>query len=104
VTITGDPGELRDGLDLTAYRIVQEGLANVARHSLARSADVVFRREDTVLTIVITDAGPVRRRPAAEPGGHGLVGVRERVLRYGGQFAAGPLADGGFRLRVGLPL
>ena len=104
VTITGDTGALRGGLDLTAYRIVQEGLANVARHSSASAAEVRFQREDSVLDIAITDAGPAKRRPAAEPGGHGLVGVRERVVRYGGQFAAGPLPDGGFRLQVTLPL
>ncbi|HEY4459969.1 MAG TPA: histidine kinase [Pseudonocardiaceae bacterium] len=104
VTITGDTGTLPGGLDLTAYRIVQEGLANVARHSAARTAEVVFRREAALLDISITDAGPARQRPAAGSGGHGLVGVRERVRHYGGRCAAGPLPDGGFRVRVALPL
>jgi signal transduction histidine kinase len=104
VTITGDAGELPDGLDRTAYRIVQEGLANVARHSAARTADVAFHRDAAVLDIAVTDAGPARPRPAVGTGGHGLVGVRERARQYGGRFAAGPLPDGGFRVRVALPL
>jgi signal transduction histidine kinase len=104
VTISGAPGPLPGGLDLTAYRIVQEGLANVARHSAARVAKVEFRRADATLAIVITDAGPARAQPAAEPGGHGLIGVRERVHQFGGELDAGPLPGGGFRLRATLPV
>jgi signal transduction histidine kinase len=104
VTVTGDPGPLPGGLDLTAYRIVQEGLANVARHSAARNVDVALRREAAVLEIMITDAGPARTQPAAGSGGHGLVGVRERVHSYGGRLHAGPLPDGGFRLHATLPV
>ncbi|HWE89211.1 MAG TPA: histidine kinase [Pseudonocardiaceae bacterium] len=104
VTITGDPGPLPGGLDLTAYRIVQEGLANVARHSAARTVEVAFHREAAALDIMITDAGPARPQLPAGAGGHGLVGVRERVHQYGGRLHAGPLPAGGFRLHATLPV
>jgi hypothetical protein len=71
VTVTGDPGPLPGGLDLTAYRIVQEGLANVARHSLARTVEVALHRQAEALEIVITDIGPARRQrswPGRRPG------------------------------------
>jgi signal transduction histidine kinase len=104
VTIVGDPGPLPGGLDLTTYRIVQEGLANVARHSAAHTAEVAFRRADGALEISISDCGPARGRTATEAGGHGLVGVRERVRQYGGVLHAGPSPDGGFRLHATLPV
>jgi signal transduction histidine kinase len=104
VTITGAAGPLPGGLDLTAYRIVQEGLANVARHSAARTVEVAFHREAATLEIMITDVGPARQQPPAGAGGHGLVGVRERVHQYGGRLQVGPLPDGGFRLHATLPV
>ncbi|HJP80732.1 MAG TPA: histidine kinase [Pseudonocardiaceae bacterium] len=104
VTISGAAGPLPGGLDLTAYRIVQEGLANVARHSAARTAQVTFRREPAALEITITDTGPARRQLTAGAGGQGLVGVRERVHQYGGRLHAGPSPDGGFRLQATLPV
>lgn len=104
VTVTGAPGPLPGGLDLTAYRIVQEGLTNVARHSAARTVEVAFHRDAATLEILITDAGPAHRQLAPGAGGHGLVGVRERVHQYGGQLHAGSLPDGGFRLHATLPV
>ena len=104
VTIAGEPGPLPGGLDLTAYRIVQEGLANVARHSAAHTAEVAFQRAAAALEITITDPGPARPHRTAGIGGHGLVGVRERVRQYDGRLHAGPLPAGGFRLRATLPV
>jgi signal transduction histidine kinase len=104
VTVDGTPGPLPGGMELTVYRIVQEGLTNVARHSTAHSVEVAFRRAPDTLAVHITDRGPARDEPPESTGGHGLVGLRERVLRYGGQLDAGPLADGGFRLRVTMPV
>lgn len=104
VTISGAAGPLPGGLDLTAYRIVQEGLANVARHSAACAAQVRFQRDPEALEITITDTGPARPQPAGAIGGHGLVGVRERVHQYGGRLHAGRLPDGGFRLHATLPV
>jgi signal transduction histidine kinase len=110
VNVHGAAGALAGGVDLTAYRIVQEGLANVARHSAARTAEVGLRRAGGVLEVTVADAGPARPAAAAPgaadggPGGHGLIGLRERVAGYGGQLAAGPQPGGGFLLRATLPL
>jgi signal transduction histidine kinase len=104
VTIDGPVGPLPGTMDLTAYRIVQEGLANVARHSAAGSAAVTFRRERDLLHVTVADDGPARDRPPAGPGGNGLSGLRERVRRHGGRLDAGPRPSGGFELRADLPL
>jgi len=125
ITIDGHAGALPASLDLTAYRIVQEGLANVARHSAARTARLTFCRDSQALRITIADTGPAHARPGtrtspsrsdaapahgggdtapAGPGGHGLIGLRERVSRYGGQLDASPQPGGGFLLRVTLPI
>ncbi len=104
VTIDGPAGPLPGTMDLTAYRIVQEGLANVARHSAAGSAAVTFRREQDSLHVTVADDGPTRDSPPAGPGGHGLIGLRERVRRHGGRLDAGPRPSGGFELRADIPL
>jgi signal transduction histidine kinase len=104
VTVDGPAGPLPGSMDLTAYRIVQEGLANVARHSAAGSATVTFRREPDSLYVTIADDGPARDCPPAGPGGNGLIGLRERVRRHGGRLHANPRPSGGFELRAELPL
>jgi signal transduction histidine kinase len=104
VEVTGEAGDLPGGLDLTAYRVVQEGLTNVVRHSMACAAQVTFWRGSEMLQITVTDHGPPRARPAAGSGGHGLIGLRERVAGYDGRLLAGPRAGGGFGLRAMLPL
>jgi signal transduction histidine kinase len=103
--LTYGPAEpLPGSADLTAYRIIQEGLANVARHSAAGTATVTFRREPGLMRITITDEGPSRGTPLGAPGGNGLIGLRERVGRYGGRLHAGPCPSGGFELRAEFPL
>jgi signal transduction histidine kinase len=110
VTVQGRAGALPGGLDLTAYRVVQEGLANVARHSAAQTALVGFCRASGTLEITVADDGPARPRSAqggpggGGPGGHGLIGLRERVARYGGELMAGPRLGGGFLVRATLPV
>jgi len=105
VSVQGRGGALPGGLDLTAYRVVQEGLANVARHSAAQTALVGFCRASGTLEISVADDGPARPGSAAgAPGGHGLIGLRERVARYGGELMAGPRLGGGFLLRATLPV
>jgi signal transduction histidine kinase len=98
-----DPdAEVPDGVDLSAYRIVQEGLTNVLRHGGPR-ADVRIAYPRGALTIEICDEG-LHRGPAPSPGaGHGLIGMRERVAVFDGTFAAGPKPGGGFQLSVSLP-
>jgi signal transduction histidine kinase len=100
--IDGERRWLPPTLDLTAYRIVQEGLTNVRKHAGAAQAQVRVRYEPDRLDIVVRDNG--RPPTASEAGGHGLVGVHERVALLGGQFEAGPGRDGGFILHARLPL
>jgi signal transduction histidine kinase len=96
------------GLDLTAYRIVQESLTNVAKHVGPTKVRLALRSLADALEIEVVDAGaasPRDERSDAElPGtGHGLVGMRERVAMYGGTLIAGP-AGNGFRVLARLPL
>ena len=101
--IEGEPVQLPAGLDLTAYRLVQEGLTNALKHARANRAEVFVRYSETDIEVTVSDNG---RGTSGEEagGGHGLVGMRERVSVYGGQLEAGPRPDGGFRLRAKLPL
>jgi signal transduction histidine kinase len=101
--VRGEPRRpLPHGVDLTAYRIVQEALTNVVKHSGAAASRVVLTYEHDAVRIEVTDQG---RGSSAPPGdGHGLVGMRERVALYGGEFDAGPLPGRGFRVAARLPL
>src|SRR6478736_4813754 len=102
VEIQGEPSGLPPGLDLSAYRILQEGLTNALKHARARHARVLVRYGADDLQIEIQDDG---QGPATNDGlGHGLVGIRERVKIFGGDMSAGPAGAGGFVLRARLPL
>ncbi len=93
-------GDLAEGIGLSVYRIVQEALTNVVRHAApARCAITVAVAEESVRVEVSND-GP---RVARGPGGHGLIGMRERVAVYGGTFEAGPRQEGGWRVVAVLP-
>jgi signal transduction histidine kinase len=100
--VEGEPAQLPPGLDLTAYRLVQEGLTNAIKHARASKADVLVRYGDREVEISVTDDGD--GGGGGGGGGHGLVGMRERVSVYGGQLEAGPRPDGGYGLRARLPL
>jgi signal transduction histidine kinase len=100
--VDGEPFVLPRGIDLSAYRIVQEGLTNVLKHARASDADVIVRYRPQELEIQIRDNG--QGTTTSDGLGHGLVGVGERVKIYGGQMSAGPAADGGFVLSTRLPL
>lgn len=103
VTVEGRTRPLPAGVDLAAYRIVQEALTNTLKHAGPVHADVVVRYEPDALRLEITDDGKVP--PAADDGsGHGLPGMRERVNLYGGQLQAGPNPRGGFSVSARLPL
>jgi signal transduction histidine kinase len=102
VRVDGTTMELPPGVDFTAYRIVQEALTNVLKHAGRATATVRIGYEDTALRLEILDDGRAVNGRAA-PGGHGLVGMRERVGVYGGTFEAGPRTGGGFRVAVRLP-
>jgi signal transduction histidine kinase len=99
----GEPRALPPGLDLTAYRLVQEGLTNALKHARASSAQVVVTYRDDELELEVTDDGR-GTGPRSDDGGHGLVGMRERVAVYGGELDSGPRAQGGYRLHIRLPV
>ncbi len=101
VQVVGKPAPLPRGLDLSAYRIVQEGLTNVLKHAHASSADVTLHYEPHELTIQIHDDGD--GAATNDSFGHGLVGIRERVKIYGGEMSAGRVNSGGFVLETRLP-
>ncbi|MFI7549835.1 sensor histidine kinase [Micromonospora sediminimaris] len=112
IAATGDAGlrvELRtagDGpvpaeIDLAAFRIVQEALTNVVRHAGVDACRVVVERGDHAVMVEIVDDG--RGGPIGVEG-HGLIGMRERVMAVGGRFRAGPRSEGGFRVTAWLPV
>jgi signal transduction histidine kinase len=100
--VDGEPFPLPPAIDLSAYRIVEEGLTNALKHARASHADVTVRYRLDELQIEVRDNGT--GRPAGDGPGLGLVGVRERVKIYGGQMTAGTAAGGGFVLSTCLPL
>jgi signal transduction histidine kinase len=100
--VEGDPIALSRAIDLSAYRIVQEGLTNALKHSNATCVDVHVRYRPTEIEIEVHDDG---RGPAPTDGrGHGLIGINERVTLYGGRMSAGAADGRGFVLRAHLPL
>jgi signal transduction histidine kinase len=102
VHIEGVPTLLPAAIDLSAFRIVQEALTNTLKHAgPARAAVCLTYRNDGVV-VEITDDG--RSSVTANGAGHGLAGMRERVGLFGGELQAGPVTDGGFRVRATLPL
>lgn len=103
VRVEGSQRILPRGLDLAAYRILQEALTNVLRHSRATTSSVLVRYDDRALALRVRDPGPIRtdRSPGSRSG---LIGMRERVALYGGDLQVGPTADGGFAVEVRLPV
>ncbi len=99
--VEGDPHSLAPGIELSAYRIVQESLSNALKHAGPAHAKVNVRYGEEQLVLEISDDGKPPMRTA--PGGHGLLGMRERVALYNGTVEAGPVADGGFRVHAVLP-
>jgi signal transduction histidine kinase len=102
VRVDGEPIALPRALDLSSYRIVQEGLTNALKHAGATQAEVTVRYRANRVELEVRDDGP---GAAASDGlGHGLVGIGERVKIYGGEMTAGPAPEGGFVLSARLPV
>jgi signal transduction histidine kinase len=99
--VEGRPRSLPAGLDLAAYRVVQEGLTNALKYSAGAPTEVLVRWGGNELELEIADRGPGAHGGDA---GHGLVGMRERVKLYGGELDAGRRPGGGFRVHAKLPL
>lgn len=102
LTVTGSRGAIPAGLDLAAYRIVQEALSNVVRHAAGARADVHVGYGHDAVEIEVSNTGGAGA--AADSGGHGLIGMRERAAIFGGDLEAAPTLDGGFAVRARLPL
>jgi len=100
--VEGEAFALPRAIDLSAYRIVQEGLTNALKHARASHADVTLRYAPAELRIEVRDDGP--GGATGDGRGHGLVGIRERVKIYGGEMTAGAAPEGGFVLSALLPL
>ncbi|TDB75733.1 sensor histidine kinase [Micromonospora sp. KC723] len=100
MTVTGDD-DLPAGVGLSVFRIVQEALTNVVRHAAPARCRVTVTVESGEVRIEVTDDG--RRGSRARSGGHGLIGMRERVGMYRGELSAGPCPEGGFRVAGRLP-
>jgi signal transduction histidine kinase len=101
--VEGESVQLPAGVDLTAYRLIQEGLTNAIKHARATRAEVVVHYTDDHVELAVSDDGS-GSGGNSDGGGHGLVGMRERVSVYGGELEAGPAPSGGYRLSARLPI
>jgi signal transduction histidine kinase len=102
LTVEGDRRQLPSGVDLAAYRVVEEALTNALKHARGSQTRVAVRHIDGAIELEVTDDGP---GPAdGDGGGHGLIGMRERAALYGGTVEAGGRDGGGFVVRARLPL
>jgi signal transduction histidine kinase len=100
--LRGSPATLDPGVELAAYRIVQEALTNARRHAPGAAVDVELDYADDALRLRIRDNGP-GPPPTPLAGGHGLLGMRERAAAVGGELSTGPAAGGGFLVVASLP-
>jgi signal transduction histidine kinase len=106
VSVEGEAAPLPPGVDVSAYRIVQEALTNALKHAGPARAFVRVTYDDDAVLVEVTDDGLGAAAPAlngVESGGHGLVGIRERVAIVGGSLDAGPRVEGGYAVRARLP-
>ena len=101
--IHGNRPQVPPGVDLSAYRVVQEALTNVIKHAGPARATVDVHYSTAGVAVDVTDDGRGGVAPAF-PGGHGLIGMRERVAVHGGELDAGPRESGGFRVVARFPL
>src|SRR5215211_737450 len=104
--VEGTPSPLPAGVDLSAYRIVQEALTNVVKHAGPARAQVTIRYRDHEVMVEVTDDGRGAAAPTVDGRarvGHGLIGMRERVSVFGGDLEVGPRPGGGFRVAARLP-
>ena len=103
VVVTGRPRRLAPGTDLCAYRVIQESLTNILKHAAPARATITLNHGAEGLTVRIADDGRPTPTSGGVPGGHGLLGMRERAELYGGTLTAGPRPEGGFEVTLTLP-
>jgi signal transduction histidine kinase len=105
LTVEGNPRPIAAGVDVTVYRLAQEALTNVLKHAgPVGHVDVVLRYRDDAVELLVRDDGGGAPAAAGDGGGHGLVGMRERVDLHHGTLAAGPRAEGGFEVHAVIPV
>ncbi len=106
VRVDGDPRPLPPGVELSTYRVIQESLTNVLKHAGPARADVRIAYRDDALDVTVVDDGfgPARGNGVTTCPGHGLLGMRERVHLFGGEFQAGGRPGGGFAVHARFPL
>jgi signal transduction histidine kinase len=105
VRVEGQPLQLSPGTNLAAYRVVQEALTNALKHAGGSRATVTVRYEPSNVVVEVLDNGvSAANGTPTDSGGHGLVGMRERVALYGGELEAGAREEGGFAVRARLPV
>ncbi|GGW54761.1 sensor histidine kinase [Streptomyces xantholiticus] len=100
---TGDVRPLTPGVELSAYRIVQEALSNAIRHAPGTAVRIELAHTAPGLRVSVTNTAPLRSAPPSPGAGHGLLGMRERAAMLGGDLAAGPAPDGGYEVTALLP-
>ncbi len=103
VAVEGDPAAVPAGVDVAAFRIVQEALTNVLKHAHAAHASVRVAYAGDGVTLEVVDDGPGSHANGGGEPGHGLIGMRERVALYGGELVTGPRESGGFAVTARLP-
>ncbi len=101
--VSGWQRPLDPGVELAAYRIIQEALTNSRRHAPGAAVDVELRYDASELHLRVRDNGPGPAAGSAPPGGHGLLGMRERAAAAGGTLRAGRAPGGGFLIEASLP-
>ncbi|ABW11091.1 histidine kinase [Parafrankia sp. EAN1pec] len=104
LSTTGTPVPLPAGVDLAAFRVVQEALTNAVRHAAGARVRVAVAYAPGLVRVEVTDSGGVRAAAAGAGSGAGLLGLRERLAVYGGTLAAGPRPTGGYRVMAEIPL
>ncbi|MEU6374924.1 histidine kinase [Streptomyces sp. NPDC046909] len=103
IAVSLPPDPLPPGVDLTAYRVVQEALTNTIKHAPGAEATVTIGYTDDILQIEVTDTGAVRDAAPGDGNGRGLIGLRERIAVYGGELTAAPTLAGGYRVKALIP-
>ncbi|MET9101189.1 sensor histidine kinase [Streptomyces antibioticus] len=104
IRFTGERRPLHPGLELCAYRVVQEALTNVVKHSGATTADVEVRYLDDELRVTVLDRGGPPPATTGGGSGHGLIGMRERAKMWHGSLTTGAHPGGGYQVQLRLPL
>jgi signal transduction histidine kinase len=104
LSTAGEPRAVPSGVELAAYRVVQEALTNTVKHAAGATAAVLIAYETGLLRVQVTDTGGTPGAAAATGDRHGLIGLRERLAVYGGTLHAGPRLSGGYRVDAQIPL